>query len=576
MVDIVDTTFLLNSFIEAIARITSYALTDKEKESVVRGFRNFHQQLERISSSSTLRQLAIESKKRKDDKGECHHEGKTCTQNAIRGFIKAFVVGYAIKYGVDVAPYIVSLRVFTKPSLLGRALSRDTLSFASFLSVLIGSYKSFLCLIRHYRQSSSSDYTNALVAGMLSGLVSIKLDRSRTRRNAITLYMVSRALQYGCVWLFNHWVAVEQRKEDQIRGKSLTRSQSTSNMIAMKDGRANHMKGLQMSDAKATAAQGVKWSPETVDNSKEAKRQAKRSAIAHRIIAWIREYSPTALMSVSCCIIGFLTIFETDVLPRGYLNFLAKSSGYERFYPKKVGKALKSIKYGAAQAYKPGNYLRGKMPVGVNSKDYFSAYPFAKDITPLMRDGMKHDFVTCGILHPQTPSCTKGALYIMFNIIPLALKIYTPLNAVVLLIFKRRRLFDDPKSALFKLVKSSARSAIFFSILITSIVNGSCAMRTLLGRETYAGYVIMGLLGGLSVLIEAPSRRIELAMYCFLRALESSWDTGIKYGLWKNVRHGEVALFSVAMGILMSIYQNDPSTFSITYHSILTRAFGKN
>ncbi|KAJ2074962.1 hypothetical protein GGH13_000944, partial [Coemansia sp. S155-1] len=75
--DIADTTYLLNSFIEAIARVTSYALTDREKESVVRGFRQFHQRLERISSSTSLRQLAIESKKRHDDTAKCHHEGKT-------------------------------------------------------------------------------------------------------------------------------------------------------------------------------------------------------------------------------------------------------------------------------------------------------------------------------------------------------------------------------------------------------------------------------------------------------------------------------------------------------------------
>ncbi|KAJ2868395.1 hypothetical protein FB639_004875, partial [Coemansia asiatica] len=73
-----------------------------------------------------------------------------------------------------------------------------------------------------------------------------------------------------------------------------------------------------------------------------------------------------------------------------------------------------------------------------------------------------------------------------------------------------------------------------------------------------------------------PSRRIELAMYCFLRALENAWDVGVRQGLWRNARHAEVALFSAAMGVLMTIYQNDPSTISITYHSILTRVFGKN
>ncbi|KAJ2830505.1 hypothetical protein FBU31_002474 [Coemansia sp. 'formosensis'] len=159
---------------------------------------------------------------------------------------------------------------------------------------------------------------------------------------------------------------------------------------------------------------------------------------------------------------------------------------------------------------------------------------------------------------------------------PIALKVYMPLNAAVLVLFKRGQFLKDPRGMLLKLLKSSARSSIFFTLLVTGIINGACGMRQLFGRETYFGYVAAGLLSGLSVLVEAPSRRVELAMYCFLRALESGWDVGVKLNWWANVRHGEVALFSAAMGVLMTIYQNDPTTIGLTYHSVLTRIFGRN
>ncbi|KAJ1936927.1 hypothetical protein FBU59_004903, partial [Linderina macrospora] len=532
MADAVDSTsVLLNTFIETIARITSYALTDKEKESVVTGFRRFHQQLERLRSSSDLRRMAIESKKRQREVTVCLHEGTTCTQNAVRGFLKAFLVGYVVKYGLSVAPHILTLKLFRKPSILLRAFNRDTASFATFLSVLIGSYKGFLCTLRHWRGANSNDYTNALVAGALAGLISIKLDRSRSRRTAVTLYAVSRAIQYGCMWAFDRWTNKQQKlKDDRTLRQSVRRSYSAGNMIA-RDVQHKHMKGLKMSQAGPGSSrdkQNVRWSPDTEDNSKEAKRLAHRSEVVERLIGWVRKYSSTALMAASCCVLGNCILFETDVMPRGYVKFLTKASGYEKFYPDTANVALKSIAETVARATEPGSLLHGRIPAGMTTKEYAASSTYADVLLPPLSDTIKHGFGVCGTLHPQTESCTKGLLYILFNVFPLAMRVYTPLNAAVLLLFKRHRLAKDPRGVILSLIKSSIRSSVFLAVLIVGIINFSCGMRALLGRETYWSYIITGSVGGLAVLLEAPSRRVELAMYCFLRALESGWDVGVK------------------------------------------------
>ncbi|KAJ2743983.1 hypothetical protein GGI20_003337, partial [Coemansia sp. BCRC 34301] len=544
--DTADTTYLLNSFIEAFARVTSYALTDLEKESVVRGFRQFHQQLERISSRSSLRQLAIESKKRQEGIAKCHHEGKSCPQNAIRGFVKAFLVGFAVKYGLDTAPHLVSLRLFTQPSLLLRAISRDTLSFASFLSAVIGSYKAFLCAMRRIHGGKGNDYTNALVAGMLSGLVAIKLDRNRSRRNAITLYMVSRALQYGCVWLFNRWASGRQRKVDSIRGKAMKRAQSEASMAAS----GGHSAGLHMSNVIAAdkgSGNRIKQGLEINNNSKDEALETSREEMTRQITRFVRNHTPTALLSVSVAVIVCTLVFHTDVVPRGYMNFLSRTAGYERFYPRTAPVALKTIAYDIRRSYEPGNHLHGKVPQGMSTKEHMSSIPIARDIIGALNDTIRHDYTACGIFHPKTTSCQLGMLSTALHCFPIALKVYMPLNAAVLVLFKRGQFLKDPRGMLLKLLKSSARSSVFFTLLVTGIINGACGMRALFGRETYFGYVASGLLSGLSVLVEAPSRRVELAMYCFLRALESGWDVGVKLKWWANVRHAEAALFSAAM-----------------------------
>ena len=52
-----------------------------------------------------------------------------------------------------------------------------------------------------------------------------------------------------------------------------------------------------------------------------------------------------------------------------------------------------------------------------------------------------------------------------------------------------------------------------------------------------ARYYINGFMGGLAVLLEHKSRRIELAMYCAPRALESLWNSLAKRGLVRNVAY---------------------------------------
>ncbi|KAJ1840003.1 hypothetical protein LPJ73_006574, partial [Coemansia sp. RSA 2703] len=488
--------------------------------------------------------------------------------NCTRGFVKAFLVGWAVKGALDMVPHVLSLRLFKQPSLLVRSLrSRDTLSFAAFLSALIGSYKGALCLLR--RMHAGSEYVHSMVAGVVAGLVAIKLDRNRARRAAVTLYMVSRALQYGAVWLFNRWAAHVQEEEDGLRGRSLKRAHSAVTVGQQTQDKPRFSRLQPMSPPQPPVR--VQWAEDTVDTSQEAKRRMLHVQRLKQVMRWVRACAPTALMSASVGVIVYVLFFHTDVLPRGYLGFLSRASGYELLYPRHAASALKSVGHEVLHGASGG-----RIPPDMTTKQYIATLPLAAHLLPAANDGIRHDYVACGIFHPHTTSCSHGALATVLQSLPVALRIYAPLNASVLLLFKRRQLLTNPRRALAKLALSSMRSSVFFALMVAGIINGSCAVRAVVGRDSVAGYVATGLVGGLAVLVEQPSRRVELAMYCFLRAVENAWDVGVRKGLWRNVRHAEVALFSAAMGVLMTIYQNDPATISLTYHSILTRVFGKN
>lgn len=78
------------------------------------------------------------------------------------------------------------------------------------------------------------------------------------------------------------------------------------------------------------------------------------------------------------------------------------------------------------------------------------------------------------------------------------------------------------------------------------------------------------------VLLEAPGRRLELALYCLPRAVECFWNAGVDKKIWKNIKYGEGIYFSIAMGCIMTLYQHDPESIQDGYRKIMVRYLGVN
>ncbi len=146
------------NFLEAIAALISKALTNKETEKVIAGFGNFQQRLQRLSRyngemmtqdkphayfyryycyflfslcttwlligsgtlsphllfSHNLQRLNLEITENAKRVNRCKHEGKTCSQNVTRGFLKTWVVAYLAKYLIAVLPALLKGKVFKK------------------------------------------------------------------------------------------------------------------------------------------------------------------------------------------------------------------------------------------------------------------------------------------------------------------------------------------------------------------------------------------------------------------------------------------------------------------------------
>ncbi|CAN6466775.1 unnamed protein product [Victoria cruziana] len=82
---------------------------------------------------------------------------------------------------------------------------------------------------------------------------------------------------------------------------------------------------------------------------------------------------------------------------------------------------------------------------------------------------------------------------------------------------------------------------------------------------------------GLALLIEKKSRRMEISLYCFARAIESFFTWISDIGLVppsKKIGRADVALFSLSTAIIMHCYAQEREVFRSKYLNVLDWVFG--
>ncbi|KAH7044734.1 hypothetical protein BKA57DRAFT_396991 [Linnemannia elongata] len=358
------------NFLEAIAALMSKALTDKETENVIAGFNNFQQRLQRLSSHN-LQRLNLDITQSAKKAKKCKHDGKTCSQNVTRGFLKTWVVAYLVKYAIGVLPSLLKGKVFKNPSILKKSGGSDTVGFAFFLSSFLSAYKLVLCAMRKIRPDHEGDRLNAFVAGSVAGLT-LALDKNKSRRTALTLYLFTRSLQFGSSYAMKRWA--EHRQAKNASNRQLNR-----------------------------------WDD---------------------ILAKIMTSSAaTVVMSLTAAVNIYSCVIEPDAMPRSYYNFIMQHSGL----PQKFGPMFPPLVETFQSQFNllkdgPGGFDNIGIPEGVTSHD-FIAKNISPNIATLFPPGIHHDYQCCALLHPLY-GCKRHAVDTFTGEFGRALKMYGTLNAV--------------------------------------------------------------------------------------------------------------------------------------------------
>lgn len=112
-------------------------------------------------------------------------------------------------------------------------------------------------------------------------------------------------------------------------------------------------------------------------------------------------------------------------------------------------------------------------------------------------------------------------------------------------------------------INNISRRIIVMTAVLSAAIGSAwgsvCMLNSTLPRSTLPTkrFFLSGALGGLPFVFLSSSRSVF--MYFFRAAVDSAWKTGVKRGLWKGGRGGEVWLFVVSWAVIGSVLEAHPS-----------------
>lgn len=248
--------------------------------------------------------------------------------------------------------------------------------------------------MRYYRPNHEGDRLNAFVAGSVAGLT-LLLDKNKSRRSALTLYLFTRSIQFGSSYAMKKWAEHRNAKRSVDR-------------LALRD-------AVESSGEKQELVTGARWDD---------------------ILAKVMSSSAaTVLMSMTASVIIYSCVIEPDAMPRSYWHFIMQHSGL----PQKFGPMFHPLVETFRSQYAvlrelPGGMEHIGIPAGISSKE-FVAENISPNIATLIPSDVHHDFQLCALLHPLTP-CKGHALDVLTGEFGRAAKMYGTLNFVSLTPFQ--------------------------------------------------------------------------------------------------------------------------------------------
>ncbi|KAL1364022.1 hypothetical protein HN51_012180 [Arachis hypogaea] len=259
------------------------------------------------------------------------------------------------------------------------------------------------------------------------------------------------------------------------------------------------------------------------------------------------------LMCLSSSQILSAYILKQESLPSSYKSFLNKHGGKDAV----ILQGVKEIASG-----KPFTNLEA-------IENYYKTIGVDVKLDPSMK-------VPCSIVHGNQ-SCGEHILSFLVEAYKRALPVYLPVYLIPALIVHRNGLLKRPNTILAKGLLGTARSSLFLSVYCASAWMWTCFLFRIFKRCNIPMVAMGTFPTGLALAIEKKSRRREISLYCFARAIESFFTCLADAGYLphsRRIKRADVVVFSLSTAIIMHCYAEERDVFRSKYLNVLDWVFG--
>ncbi|KAJ5604758.1 hypothetical protein N7510_009912 [Penicillium lagena] len=268
------------------------------------------------------------------------------------------------------------------------------------------------------------------------------------------------------------------------------------------------------------------------------------------------------LMPVSCAQLFHAFVFDRETTPKWFGNVILKlSPSYIQSRPESLPSNVpwpeKEEIVDSLASIADLRWPAFVSPI-LHPADPNTLPSLVKAISPIT--GPAHPSIShlsCALLHPSVPTCSTAFLHHILLSVPKLARFLTALT-LALSIPRIKTILAQPITSVNTLSKRIITLTVVLSAAVGSAWGSVCLLNSSLPRSTLPTkrFFLSGAIGGLPFLF-FNSRGTFL--YFFRAAVDSAWKTGVKRGLWKGRKGGELALFVLSWALMGSILEARPS-----------------
>ena len=296
-----------------------------------------------------------------------------------------------------------------------------------------------------------------------------------------------------------------------------------------------------------------------------ALRSGKRHGVAFssRAGAALFDAGPVLTMCGSASLLLHAWLLEPRALDAAYVRFLDRHGGKGRPVIDALQELTRTGAFGAA------------LPA---ARSWYAAnQPEACAALDALPGGPR---VPCHLVHPGRGHLSH-ALWFGIRGVPAALPVYLPVYAVSAALVQRSALLRQPGRVAGRAALGILRSSAFLSAYCSIAWLSCCSVHhpasTCDGRPrrmSRATVLLCAFPAGLATLLEKPSRRTELALFCAGHAAQSAARCAVLWGWVRPVRRLDVVLLCLSSGTIMHHYIHEREVFRPAFRNVFDWIFG--